>query len=99
MNKPSVRAQVITRRTYNRPLDDKDEVYETWEQTIDRVIDHQNWLWNRAAGTELGIGPELKELRQLLLERKVMVSGRTLWLGGTDVAKKREASQFNCAHL
>ena len=26
-----------------------------------------------------------------------MVSGRTLWLGGTDVAKHREASQFNCS--
>ena len=96
MTKPSVRAQVITRRTYNRPTETG---YETWEQTVDRVIEHQNWLWNRAAGTELGIGPELKELRQLMLERKVMVSGRTLWLGGTDVAKKREASQFNCAHL
>ena len=96
MTKPSVRAQVITRRTYNRPTETG---YETWEQTVDRVIAHQNWLWNRAAGTELGIGPELKELRQLMLDRKVMVSGRTLWLGGTDVAKKREASQFNCAHL
>jgi adenosylcobalamin-dependent ribonucleoside-triphosphate reductase len=96
LTKPSVRAQVITRRTYNRPTETG---YETWEQTVDRVIDHQNWLWNRAAGTELGIGPELKELRQLMLDRKVMVSGRTLWLGGTDVAKKREASQFNCAHL
>ena len=96
MSKPSVRAQVITRRTYNRPTETG---YETWEQTVDRVIAHQNWLWNRAAGTELGIGPELKELRQLMLDRKVMVSGRTLWLGGTDVAKKREASQFNCAHL
>jgi len=96
MSSPSVRAQVITRRTYNRPTETG---YETWEQTVDRVIAHQNWLWNRAAGTELGIGPELKELRQLMLDRKVMVSGRTLWLGGTDVAKKREASQFNCAHL
>jgi adenosylcobalamin-dependent ribonucleoside-triphosphate reductase len=96
LSKPSVRAQVITRRTYNRPTETG---YETWEQTVDRVIDHQNWLWNRAAGTELGIGPELKELRQLMLDRKVMVSGRTLWLGGTAVAKKREASQFNCAHL
>jgi len=96
LTKPSVRAQVITRRTYNRPTETG---YETWEQTVDRVIAHQNWLWNRAAGTELGIGPELKELRQLMLDRKVMVSGRTLWLGGTDVAKKREASQFNCAHL
>ena len=100
----SVRAQVITRRTYNRPIDSKDETYETWEQTIDRVIRHQGWLWDRALGkaeaTDYSdVCDELKELKQLLLERKVMVSGRTLWLGGTDVAKKREASQFNCSHL
>jgi ribonucleoside-triphosphate reductase (formate) len=44
-------------------------------------------------------GDELCELRQLMLERKVCMSGRTLWLGGTEVAKRREASQFNCAHL
>ena len=40
---------------------------------------------------------ELDELRQLMLDRKVLMSGRTLWLGGTDVAMKREASQFNCS--
>ena len=86
MNKPSVRAQVITRRTYSRPLDAKDETYETWEQTIDRVINHQAWLWSRAlneSGEDLRerFNSELEELRQLLLERKVMVSGRTIWLG------------------
>jgi ribonucleoside-triphosphate reductase len=32
-----------------------------------------------------------------MLQRKVSMSGRTLWLGGTDVAKHREASQFNCS--
>jgi ribonucleoside-triphosphate reductase len=32
-----------------------------------------------------------------MLDRKVAMSGRTLWLGGTDVAKTREASQFNCS--
>ena len=32
-----------------------------------------------------------------MLERKVLMSGRTLWLGGTDVAKRRESSQFNCS--
>jgi ribonucleoside-triphosphate reductase len=99
----SVRAQVITRRTYNRPTETG---YETWEDTVDRVIQHQGWLWDRALGKPFPEGTayqavcgELEELRQLMLERKVMVSGRTLWLGGTDVAKKREASQFNCAHL
>ncbi len=33
----SVRAQVITRRTYNRPTETG---YETWEDTVDRVIQH-----------------------------------------------------------
>jgi len=32
-----------------------------------------------------------------MLDRKVLMSGRTLWLGGTSVAQKREASQFNCS--
>ena len=93
---PSLRAQVITRRTYNRPLEEGG--FETWEQTVDRVIGHQQWLWDRAdvRGVSLD-GLELAELRQLMLDRKVLTSGRTLWLGGTSVAKKREASQFNCS--
>jgi ribonucleoside-triphosphate reductase (formate) len=96
----SVRAEIITRRTYSRPLDEKGEVFETWEQTIDRVIEHQKWLWARAKGDNLQLELlELDELRQLMLDRKVSVSGRTLWLGGTDIAKTREASQFNCAHI
>jgi ribonucleoside-triphosphate reductase len=32
-----------------------------------------------------------------MLDRKVSMSGRSLWLGGTSVAKSREASQFNCS--
>ena len=94
---PSLRAQVITRRTYNRPLEEGG--FETWEQTVDRVIGHQAWLWDRAANVSEngGFWSELDELRQLMLERKVLTSGRTLWLGGTSVAKKREASQFNCS--
>lgn len=101
--KPSSRADLITRRTYNRPLDKQGKIFETWEQTVDRVINHQKWLWERAAGVKATylpndpINAELEELRQLMLDRKVLTSGRTLWLGGTDVAKKREASQFNCS--
>jgi adenosylcobalamin-dependent ribonucleoside-triphosphate reductase len=96
---PSTRAQVITRRTYNRPLNDEGTVFETWEETVDRVIRHQSWLWIRAKGSDLNDNDraELDELRQLMLDRKVAVSGRTLWLGGTDVSKQREASQFNCS--
>jgi len=119
---PSVRAQVVTRRTYNRPLDDQGSIFETWEQTVDRVISHQRWLWERAKGRvktveygnkftgevqqrqEFVPGKltareelELDELRQLMLARKAVTAGRTLWLGGTEIAKRREASMFNCS--
>lgn len=99
MNQPSFRAELLTRRTYNRPK--KDGTFETWEETVDRVIDHQKWLWERAQGESLNYNQltELEELRDLILDRKVSLSGRTLWLGGTETAKKYEASQFNCAFL
>ena len=95
----STRAQVITRRTYNRPTSDDGKQFETWEETVARVIDHQAWLWERAVNRELNDQEyaELYDLEQLMLDRKVLMSGRTLWLGGTKVAKTREASQFNCS--
>jgi len=101
-NEPSLRSQLITRRTYSRPLDEAGVVFENWPQTVDRVIGHQSWLWERVSKNEMGMLSydevmELEELRQLMMERKVLTSGRTLWLGGTEVAKRREASQFNCS--
>jgi len=96
----STRAQIITRRTYNRPLNSVGTEFETWEQTIGRVISHQKWLWERAKGeTRLNSEEwnELAELQQILLERKVSMSGRTLWLGDTEISRSRESSMFNCS--
>lgn len=97
--KPTTRAQIITRRTYNRPLDEENGVFETLNQTADRVIDHQRWLWKRAKGRDIGAHAEreLEELKTLIVNRKGSVAGRTMWLGGTNIARKREASQFNCS--
>jgi adenosylcobalamin-dependent ribonucleoside-triphosphate reductase len=96
---PSVRANVVTRRTYSRPLDEAGTLFETWPQVVDRVISHQKWLWERARKRKLQANheAELEALRQLILKREVMPAGRTLWLGGTEVAKRREASMFNCS--
>jgi ribonucleoside-triphosphate reductase len=98
-NTQSLRSQLLFRRTYNRPKNDEGTQFETFEETIARVIGHQAWLWERSRGRELGNQEwqELYELQDLMLERKVLMSGRTLWLGGTEVAKRREASQFNCS--
>lgn len=95
----SFRSKVITRRTYNRPKNEEGTVFESWEETVDRVIGHQKWLWERQLSKDLNDRQlsELEELRALMLERKCSVSGRTLWLGGTDIAKTCEASQFNCS--
>lgn len=98
---PSLRAQIVTRRTYNRPLDEDGTHFESWKETVQRVIGHQRWLWERAAGRKLTgkEEDELNQLHELIVERKVAPAGRTLWLGGTEVSKHREASQFNCAFL
>lgn len=95
----AVRASIITRRTYNRPLDDEGAAYETWPQTVSRVVDHQRWLWERAVGRRLASEEEaeLAELHMLVLARKSMPSGRTLWMGGTETVRRREASNFNCS--
>jgi len=98
---PTTRAQVITRRTYNRPLNPEGTIFETWDQTVDRVISHQRWLWERAQDEELATEQdhELEKLRSLMLNRESLLAGRTLWLGGTPVSRRRESSQFNCSGL
>ena len=95
---PSARAQLIQQRTYARPVEGTDRL-ETWTETVDRVCRHQTWLWERAQCLALSDAQqnEIDDLREIMLNREATVSGRTLWLGGTDISKRREASQFNCA--
>lgn len=99
-NEVSFRAQMVTRRTYNRPKNEEGTEFETWTETVDRVIGHQEWLWTEQVKRPLTPSEldELFELSNLLMQRKSLLAGRTLWLGGTDIAKTRAASQFNCAY-
>ena len=94
---PSFRADLLTRRTYCRPLEDG--TYETWAAVCDRVMHHQRWLWERAQGhmvTEEQHS-ELTALFALMYDRIALPSGRILWMGGTAQAKKTEIAMFNCA--
>lgn len=128
---PSTRAQIVTARTYLRPVNDEATEFETPEQAADRIIGHQRWLWERAKGGMRRIKhlkdlppvvfndtlgyyvddgwvlvpltddeeAELQELKQLFRDLKVTFSGRTRWLGGTEVGKRVESTQFNCCFL
>ena len=95
----SIRAEVVYKRTYSRPLNEEGTLFETWDQTVDRAIKHQEWLWERALGKSLGDAErsELKELRDLIYEGKIAPAGRVLWLGGTAIGQTRESSLFNCS--
>lgn len=96
---PSVRARIVERRTYLRPLNEDGTIFETPEQMIDRVIDHQRWLWEQQVKRPLDMmeEAELAELRALIEERKISMSGRVKWMGGTDLVKERSSAAFNCS--
>lgn len=94
----SARSEATRRRTYTRPMDAEGSKFETWEQVIQRShYDHHYKLWSDAGGKpDL---TELKELYELGMSAEGLVAGRTLWLGGTEYAYSRAASQFNCSGL
>jgi ribonucleoside-triphosphate reductase len=96
---PSARAQFVERRTYLRPLDEDGAKFETPVEAMNRVMDHQRWLWENAVGRKLYLTEEaeLSELRKLMELKLVSVSGRVKWMGGTDLVKERAAGAFNCS--
>lgn len=100
MPKPTARAMATALRTYHRPVKEGETLLESWDQVVDRVISHQCWLWERALGRKLHERElhELEELRVLVQGRYLAPSGRTLWLGGTELSRTRESSMFNCAY-
>lgn len=99
MSFKDTRAEIVHRRTYSRPKNDDGTSFETLAETTDRIIKHQEWLWERALGRNLNSEElsELDDLWDVFFKLEASPSGRTRWLGGTDVARTREASQFNCS--
>lgn len=99
MTKPTTRSVATALRTYHRPIREGDNLLESWEQVIERVVSHQRWLWERALGRPLNQkeSDELEEMRRLILGRYIAPAGRTFWLGGTELSQKRESSMFNCS--
>ena len=96
-----IRADIVARRTYCRPIDEDAQVFETWEDVAERVRGHQQWLWETAQRKPLTEEQhqELLELKQNIIDRKTSLAGRTNWLGGTEIAKTRASSNFNCSFL
>ena len=77
-------------RTYSRFLDQVGRREEWWE-TVSRAVEYN---------CSLVKGVSQKEARELfdnIFHLRQFLSGRTFWVGGTDVAKKFPTANYNCA--
>lgn len=78
-------------RTYSRWLPEKNR-REQWWETVARAVDYNCSLSYTTRAEAEKLYDNIYNLRQFL-------SGRTFWVGGTDVAKNYTTSNFNCATI
>jgi ribonucleoside-triphosphate reductase len=75
---------------YSRYMDDK-ERYETWEESVDRVISmHEDYFKNNTQ-----LQPYLEEARGAYKKQLVLAAQRSLQFGG-DQLLKHEMKMYNC---
>lgn len=78
-------------RTYSRWLPEKGR-RETWKETCERAVNYNCSL----APIEKG---EDEDLFHNMFNLKQFISGRSLWIGGTEAVKKSPLACFNCAFV
>lgn len=89
-------------RTYSRYLEDKKR-RENWYETVYRTTQYNVELgveYKKKHGITIDEEAERQEARLLydnLFHLRTFTSGRTLYMGGTEVVKKYPLSNYNCA--
>lgn len=89
-------------RTYSRYLSDKRR-RETWFETVLRTTEYNVGLgidFKKQNNFEIDMDEERKEAERLfdnLYNLRTFTSGRTLYMGGTDIVKEYPLSNFNCS--
>ena len=76
-------------RTYSRWIPEKGR-RETWKETCARAVDYNCSLAPISTGED-------EQLFRNMFNLKQFISGRSLWIGGTEAAKKAPLAGFNCA--
>ena len=78
-------------RTYSRWLP-KENRRETWKETCARAVEYN---------TSLAATPkeEAEELFDNMYNLKQFISGRSLWIGGSEASKKVPLAGFNCSFV
>ncbi|HHT57224.1 ribonucleoside-triphosphate reductase, adenosylcobalamin-dependent [Herbinix luporum] len=89
-------------RTYSRYLEDKKR-RETWFETVLRTTEYNINLgiqYKKKMGLTINMEEEIKEAQLLfdhLFNLRTFTSGRTLYMGGTEIVENYPLSNYNCA--
>lgn len=84
-------------RTYSRWNDDQMR-REEWYETVRRVVEYSMALYQGPA-TNAQLTQEAEELFDTMFNLRLFTAGRTMWIGGTESARKFGEANFNCSFI
>lgn len=88
--------ELVYLRTYARWLPELGR-REEWYETVRRVVDYNMGLHLSPYKIDQDLNSEAESLFDDIFNLKVFPAGRTLWIGGTEAAKKFPLANFNCS--
>lgn len=84
-------AKLVYYRTYSRWLPEEGR-RETWKETCARAVEYNCSLAPTSAY-------EAQRLFYNMFNLKQFISGRSLWIGGSEASKKTKLANFNCSFV
>jgi ribonucleoside-diphosphate reductase alpha chain/ribonucleoside-triphosphate reductase len=91
----SLLGQFVYLRTYSR-WNNEAKRREHWKETCQRVVEYSMSLYNGPADiTTLRVDAE--SFFDNMFHLRIFPAGRTMWIGGTEAAKKFPLANFNCS--
>lgn len=84
-------AKLVYYRTYSRWLPEEGR-RETWKETCARAVEYNCSLAPTSAY-------EAQRLFDSMFNLKQFISGRSLWIGGSEASKKTKLANFNCSFV
>ena len=84
-------AKLVYYRTYSRWLPEEGR-RETWKETCARAVEYNCSLAPTSAY-------EAQRLFDNMFNLKQFISGRSLWIGGSETSKKTKLANFNCSFV
>jgi ribonucleoside-triphosphate reductase len=91
----SILGQFVYLRTYSRFIPELGR-REHWKETCHRVVEYSMSLHSNPTDTAL-LRQEAEHFFDEMFNLRLFTAGRTMWIGGTEAARKFPLANFNCS--